>query len=372
MKEGRIMNILLIDDEKYAVEGLISMLDWKRFEGTLTGTASNGKDALELIELSPPDVIISDIKMPVMDGLELAKEIYSRNWEIKLILLSAHGEFTYAQKAIQYGVTDYILKPVTRQKLKELEELLLHINQEKKFRKDTYLKSWSPSLKDEILTALRQCDLKFFDSYFSSEEYFGPMKSQEGNALGTQLLNYLYSYFEQLNILQPILDTSRSKTLSQFYDLPNPEEKINFIITRYSDVMTASSRQRHASTDTLIETAREYMQKHFDSPAFNISYLADSMNVSISYLSTIFKQSTCENLSTYLTNLRMEKAKELLSDVQYSISEVALKSGYEDSRYFAKYFKKQMNMKPSEYRNLCIQKSLNLQKTTDQAVEHGN
>ena len=68
------MNILLIDDEKYAVEGLISMLDWKRFDGTLTGTASNGKDALELIELSPPDVIISDIKMPVMDGLELAKE----------------------------------------------------------------------------------------------------------------------------------------------------------------------------------------------------------------------------------------------------------------------------------------------------------
>lgn len=95
------------------------MLDWKRFEGTLTGTASNGKDALELIELSPPDVIISDIKMPVMDGLELAKEIFSRNWEIKLILLSAHGEFTYAQKAIQYGVTDYILKPVTRQKLQD-------------------------------------------------------------------------------------------------------------------------------------------------------------------------------------------------------------------------------------------------------------
>lgn len=134
MNEGRIMNILLIDDEKYAVEGLISMLDWKRFEGTLTGTASNGKDALELIELSPPDVIISDIKMPVMDGLELAKEIFSRNWEIKLILLSAHGEFTYAQKAIQYGVTDYILKPVTRQKLQDLEELLLRINQEKKIQ----------------------------------------------------------------------------------------------------------------------------------------------------------------------------------------------------------------------------------------------
>ena len=200
------MNILLIDDEKYAVEGLISMLDWKRFDGTLTGTASNGKDALELIKLSPPDVIISDIKMPVMDGLELAKEIFLQNWEIKLILLSAHGEFTYAQKAIQYGVTDYILKPVTRQKLQDLEELLLRINQEKKFRKDTYLKSWSPSLKDEILTALRECDLKFFDCYFSSEDYFGPMKSQEGNALGTQLLNYLFSYFEQLNISQSVLE----------------------------------------------------------------------------------------------------------------------------------------------------------------------
>lgn len=348
------MNILLVDDERYAIEGLISILDWKKFEGTLVGTASNGKDALGIIQHTPPDVIIADIKMPVMDGLELAKQISLKNPEIKLILLSAHGEFEYAKQAIQYGVSDYILKPVTRQKLQQLEELLCRLNIGKKQKKDTYLQSWNPSLKEQILTELRQCNLSFFDQFFSSDEFFNFMNSPEANTLGTQFLNYLYAFFESLQISSSILDSSKSSTLSQFYDLPNTEEKINYIITRYNDILSFCSQQRHANANTLVHAAREYIQKNYDSPSLNISLLADTLNVSISYLSTLFKQSTSENLSTYLANLRMDKARQLLNDVQYPIAEVAKRSGYEDAKYFAKCFKKHMNMTPSEYRNLCV------------------
>lgn len=348
------MNILLVDDERYTVEGLISMLDWKKFEGTLVGTASNGRDAMNFVSLTPPDIIITDIKMPVMDGLELAKEISLHAPKIKLIILSAHGEFDYAKQALQYGVTDYILKPVTRQKLHNLEDLLCRLNHERKEQKRTYLQSFNPFLQEEIMTELRQCNLSYFDEFFSSDDFVAFMKSPEANTLGTQLLNYLYLFFDQLHISATVLDSSKTNTLSQFYDLPNTEEKINFIITMYNDILSFCSQQRHSNTDTLVHAAREYIEDNYSSSSFSISSLADYLNVSISYLSTFFKQSTSENLSTYLTGLRMEKAKLLLNDVQYPISEVARRSGYEDAKYFAKYFKKHMDMTPSEYRNLCV------------------
>ena len=88
-----MLKILLVDDEKYAIEGLISMLDWNRFQGELTGTASSGEEAVALMETLIPDVIISDIKMGGMNGIELARIVHEKNENIQMILLTAHGEF---------------------------------------------------------------------------------------------------------------------------------------------------------------------------------------------------------------------------------------------------------------------------------------
>ena len=79
------------------------------------------------------------------------------------------------------------------------------------------------------------------------------------------------------------------------------------------------------------------------------------MHVSLSHLSTVFKQATWVNLSAYVTDLRLEQARKLLSDMRYSISEVSFMSGYSDAKYFAKLFKKKTGSTPSEYRNLIVQ-----------------
>ena len=101
--------------------------------------------------------------------------------------------------------------------------------------------------------------------------------------------------------------------------------------------------------------AFRYIGEHYCEPDFNLSGLSYAMHVSLSHLSTVFKQTTGNNLISYVTELRLEKARELLSDMQYSISEVAALSGYSDAKYFAKLFKKKMGSTPSEYRNLIIQ-----------------
>ena len=98
-----MLKILLVDDEKFAIEGLISMLDWDSFQGELIGTASSGEEAVTLMETITPDVVISDIKMGGMNGIELARIVHDKNENIRMILLTAHGEFEFARQAIQYG-----------------------------------------------------------------------------------------------------------------------------------------------------------------------------------------------------------------------------------------------------------------------------
>ena len=119
-----MIKILLVDDDYLALEGLCQMLHWDDFNGELSGCATDGLDAVSMIEDNPPDVVVADIKMPRMNGIELSRYLYENHRGTRVILLSGHSEFEYAQKALQYRVTGYILKPVTRQKINELVPLL--------------------------------------------------------------------------------------------------------------------------------------------------------------------------------------------------------------------------------------------------------
>lgn len=351
------MKVLLVDDEKYAIEGLKNMLNWKSFEGELIGTAANGQEALDMVTSNKPDVIISDIKMPIMDGIMLAQKIDEQMNGIHLILLSGHGEFQYARKAIQYHVKDYILKPITRDKILQLDDLLIQINQTNQTKKKEFLSIWDSSLQDEILNAFRKNNRKTFDEFFQSELFVTHMSSESANATGIQLINFLYQYLLEINIDINILSHSKAHAMDEYWELPNKEEKINYLITKYFDVLISINEQKHSNVDAISTFARQYVEKHYTEPDFNISFLSDEMNVSISYLSTVFKQTMGINLSSYIILLRMNRAKELLKNLKYSISDVATLSGYEDSRYFAKFFKKKTNMTPTEYRNLAIQKN---------------
>ncbi|GAB6990733.1 response regulator [Paenibacillus pini] len=103
--------VLLIDDEPGAIKTLKYLLDWNEYGFQIAGEAANGKQALELLNSKDFSLVISDIKMPVMDGLELVKEIrkFSR---IPIIMMSGYAEFEYVKKCLEYGVKDYLLKPV--------------------------------------------------------------------------------------------------------------------------------------------------------------------------------------------------------------------------------------------------------------------
>ena len=123
-----------VEDEIVTREGIRDNVDWKGNGFEFSGEAPDGEMALPLLQATHPDLLITDIKMPFMDGLELCRIVRERMPWIKVVILSGHDEFEYAQKAINLGVTEYLLKPVTahdlHQVLQRIAALLDHEKQE--------------------------------------------------------------------------------------------------------------------------------------------------------------------------------------------------------------------------------------------------
>ena len=121
-----VYKVFIVDDEATIVNGLTRLLPWKKYSCTVAGTAASGRQALELVRQTPPDILFTDIRMPGMDGLSLIAALRSEYPDMQIAILSGHAEFEYAQKAIRLGVSHYLLKP---SKMEELEGALAQMTQ---------------------------------------------------------------------------------------------------------------------------------------------------------------------------------------------------------------------------------------------------
>lgn len=153
-------SIILVDDESAVREGIRNRTPWERYNFTVVGEAGNGIEALEIIEELHPDVVITDIKMPYLDGMELIKEIRESHPPITIIIISGYDEFTYAQQAIRYDVSEYVLKPVTSEDIcnllertaKRLDEEIIRLQDQNRLR-DAYTQAL-PFIKEKFLVSL--------------------------------------------------------------------------------------------------------------------------------------------------------------------------------------------------------------------------
>lgn len=152
--------LMIVDDEEEVRHGIINSIDWSRYGFEVINEAENGQEALDIIDEIIPDVLITDICMPLMDGLELTSSINEHFPTIKIIVITGFDDFSFAQKAIKHGVTDYILKPILPDDIYELlKKLKIRLDQEVREKEDInkLQKHYSdslPILKDSFLTSL--------------------------------------------------------------------------------------------------------------------------------------------------------------------------------------------------------------------------
>lgn len=114
-------SILLVDDEQYIRESIIELVQWEKKGFFILGEASNGEEALEVMEKNVPDILITDIRMPVMDGIELSRRIREKHPSVKIVFLSGHDDFDYAVSGIKLNIIEYLLKPIS---INDLELML--------------------------------------------------------------------------------------------------------------------------------------------------------------------------------------------------------------------------------------------------------
>lgn len=127
-----LLKVFLVEDECVVREGLRDCIDWERYGFEFCGDAPDGELALPQIRKLRPDILITDIKMPFMDGLALSKLVCAELPETRIILISGHNDFEFAQEAIEIGVEQYLLKPVTKASLlKTLEDVSRKIDEER-------------------------------------------------------------------------------------------------------------------------------------------------------------------------------------------------------------------------------------------------
>lgn len=137
--------VLIVDDEPIQRAGITHLCNWSEYGIEIVAQASNGQEALEAVEAALPHVVITDIVMPVMDGVELTRILRTRYPDIKVVVLSSYSEFDYVREVFKYGVTDYLLKPkVSAPELIALIQSLcgdihLHVTDGKPARKDVSL-----------------------------------------------------------------------------------------------------------------------------------------------------------------------------------------------------------------------------------------
>lgn len=141
-----MISVMLADDEERVCRLIQALVDWQKFDMQIVGIAHNGVEALELAQETRPDIVITDIRMPGCSGLELIQHMRQLCTEAEFIIISGYTDFEYAKTAIQYGVSDYLRKPISKQ---ELQETLEQLGQ--KIRKRVQMKSETDKLRRKLM-----------------------------------------------------------------------------------------------------------------------------------------------------------------------------------------------------------------------------
>lgn len=200
--------IIFIDDEAITLNLLQNAIYWEKYNIEICGMASDGEEGIELVRQVKPDIIITDIRMPEMNGIALSVAIRQSNRNIKIILLSAYAEFQYAQTAIQYQISDYLLKPLDEDKLEEtIARIVQEIEQEKSISK-----SLSNYRFENAEKQLQQYLIHIQDHHF-------PISQQKVPA---EVLEYFANCDHLLDVIsaeptQDVKDYSYIETISQFF-----------------------------------------------------------------------------------------------------------------------------------------------------------
>lgn len=305
--------------------------------------AEDGIEADELLLTHSYDIIFTDINMPDMDGLTLLSKWADQHKNTQWVIISGHDSFQYAQKAICHGAKDYILKPITREKIVTTFERLVATYKSKQI---DFIEVKEIDLMLSILVeAIWVLDEEGMRDTIVEWAYKIDKKQ-------VHLSYYQNVLNDMLRTLVERLDRKGSINLNTSFEIVgNTTEEMTILFIEHCQTMIKTVReQRKGKIIDPIEAAKEYMLKNIGEKV-NLDDVAQRLGFNSSYFSQLFKKETGQTFVEYRINLRMEVAKKLLEQNEMRIIDICNEIGYDDAPHFTKTFKKYTGYSPTEYRN---------------------
>lgn len=213
--------IVIADDEAELRQALIRRINWKEIGFEVVGEAENGAEALELVEKLEPDLLLTDVRMPFMSGIELARAVREIRPNIQIAFLSGFDDFTYAQQAIQYNIISYILKPVSS---KELTEELKKIKQKIDVKFEEFTRK---SAEQE------QQNLMVFFMPLLLDPFFDVQGEEREDALIREAVRRGFIKPEHVHMHYTVLVTSFGDSKGNNFTSENGVNAVNFILRKY-------------------------------------------------------------------------------------------------------------------------------------------
>ncbi|MFC0524881.1 response regulator [Pontibacillus salicampi] len=340
---------IIVDDETLIKKSITAIVQKEFSDFSIVGQAKDGVEALQLCKKHAPHLIITDIRMPKMNGLHFIEKVRETNQHVKFIIISGYDEFEYAQRALRNGVVDFLLKPIKPSQLvttmKKVRALLI-AEQSTSDQRTEWLyevKSYAEMIAEHIwMLEEDKVDFILEDIH---QSWMGQLENEE---MRKRLYKDFLTYVDrELKMKAQHL----SVLLLEGLEFPSNTQYIkDYIKKTIHDVMNVIKQTRNYGHHQNILTAVAYINEHFMKENISLQEVSGTVGMSPSYFSTEFKGEMGVSFKHYITSMRMQKAKDLLHNPIYKTYEVAHSVGYPDYPHFTKTFKKHAGMTPTQYR----------------------
>lgn len=372
------MKVLIVDGDSHIRDGLAYCIDWKRYGFDTVYLAKNGLEAISTAQLTPPDLVITEIELTYMDGIKLVDRLKSIKKDICVIILSDIRYNSFMKAAIHLGAFEYILKPVNLDELRDaVYRAKIHIverrisenspyvriprDQTAEVGEEIYDKSGGDDAEaflicnvSEFVDAVEKGNLDLAMTIFAEKRRVFLSKTSCSGVVLRMFCSNLFSACENeinqlggdiFEVFESPIDTLHTIS-SQHY----VETTFTMLERALNEMLAYIHKLSTKASNTDIEKAKEYIDNNYSALDISLNGVAKLVNMNPAYFSVLFKRNIGMTFINYLTQVRLEKSKELLAKTNMKIYEVAYAVGYDNPTYFSTVFKKVTGYSPQDYR----------------------
>ena len=332
---------LIAGNDENICSSILNCIRWDTFDYETVHVAVGEKMALSLIKAWDYDILIAQVQD--FPWKKIYDKMHSVSGRIDLIFV---GDETLEnmKTAFKAGAAGFILSD-DGEKLAEILESI----QERIHTSSTIAGFISDSLiEDQVYFQLNGNNIAYFENLF--DELLNSSEDKEIiKAVCIKLGGIIYDYLESQGFKN--VGVQRSSAIKKLREMQRIPEIVKYVRERYINIFQFETERNQDYYFTLAEGIKEYILNNYSGEALGVPKIAERFHFSANYVNGIFKSQTGETIPSFISNLRLSKAKSLLTETKMSVGDIALEVGYSRLTYFSRIFKKKYNISPIEYRN---------------------